>query len=145
MDDKNFSPFLTLRRGPDDDVLVPRVRRGRGLAARFGDVGRYDRREGHVDRVVHRVVEPPPVLLRRPYRPRILLSQLGHRVRGDEGVLREVEDEADDLVLALAALLLAQDQRLQDLYFLRESVIGTERKNVEMGVERILMTSPCRY
>jgi hypothetical protein len=108
-----------LRGRPQYQVRVSGVGGLARLRAQFGDVRRDQARVGQNYGVVHRVVRPAEVLLGGADRAGVLLAQLRHRVRRDERVLVEVENHAHHLVLALAALLLAQDQRLQDLHLLQ--------------------------
>jgi len=76
---------------------------------------------------------PALVLLGSANGVRILLAQLGHCRRGDEVALVELGGEAHDLVLALAALLLAEHQGLEDLNLLRAKERGIS------NVIRVLM------
>lgn len=71
---------------------------------------------------------PALVLLGSANGVRILLAQLGHCRRGDEVALVELGGEAHDLVLALAALLLAEHQGLEDLNLIAKvDDLGDER------------------
>lgn len=105
---KENAQWLTLYCGPHDYVFVSGVGRTGSFVAGLGDVRGNDRRICHVDCVVHRVVEAPFVLLRRPYCSRILLPELRHRVRRNKRILGEMEDKAHHLVLALATLFLPE-------------------------------------
>ena len=109
----------TLNRRPHHQVGVPGVGGLSGLGAEVADERRDEPGVRQDDGVVHGVVGPAEVLLRGADRARVLLAELRHGVGGDERLLLEVEDETHDLVLALAALLLAEDESFEDLDFLQ--------------------------
>lgn len=110
---------LTWQLRPGLEIHVPHIGGICRLGAKGLQVTCDGQRAIQLDPTAHGVCLTSLVLLGGAYGVRILLTQLGHRIGGDKVALVELCGKAHDLILTLAALLLAQHKGLQYLYLLR--------------------------
>lgn len=110
---------LTWQLRPRLEIHVPHIGGICRLGAKGLQVTCDGQRAIQLDPTAHGVCLTSLVLLWGAYGVRILLTQLGHRIRGYEVALVELCGKAHDLILTLAALLLPQHEGLQYLYLLQ--------------------------
>lgn len=110
---------LTWQLRPGLEIHVPHIGGICRLGAKGLQVTCDGQRAIQLDPTAHGVCLTSLVLLGGAYGVRILLTQLGHRIGGDKVALVELCGKAHDLILTLAALLLAQHKGLQYLYLLQ--------------------------